>query len=170
MNNSMFFLVTTPIYRQFDAMWELEWALGEDAHIKKTRYPGVLLAKTETPREEAITALREYESTAIFKVIPLDAMITTTDKDELLGLAMDMAREKISPGETFAVRCRRRGTRMVESSRDIECELGARIVDEIGATVNLDYPEKTLRVEIMGNRVGISVLTPEDIITKDVAE
>lgn len=166
----MFFLVTTPIYRQFDAMWELEWALGEDAYIKKTRYPGVLLARTDLARDEAITALKEYESTAIFKVIPLDIMVRMSDKDELLERAMEMAREHISKDDTFAVRCRRRGARMVESSRDVECELGARIVDEIGAAVNLDYPEKTVRIEIMGNRVGMSVLTPEDIISKEVPE
>jgi tRNA acetyltransferase TAN1 len=164
----MFFLVTTPIYRQHDAMWELEWALGEDARIKKTKYPGVLLARTDMPRSEAIAAIRDYESTAIFKAIPLDVLITVADKEELFERAME--REGILEGETFAVRCRRRGTRMVESSRDIECELGARIVDEIGASVNLDYPEKTLRVEIMGNRAGISVLAPDDTVTKEVAE
>jgi len=165
----MLFVVTAPLYRQFDAMWELEWALGEDVSVKKTKYPGVILARTPRSREDAVRALKEYETTAIFKAIPLDFLISCT-REDLMETVLTAARAGITAEDSFAVRVKRRGTRLAESSRDLERDIGAKIVDEVGATVNLDYPSKTVRVEIFGTKVGVAVLGPDDIVTKEVAE
>jgi len=165
---TMYFLVTSPLYRQFDAMWELEWAFGDDAKVKRTPYPGVILVTVPMERDAALEAIRAYETTAIHRAIPLDEMIPT-DKGRIIEQGFEMARERIAEGEAFAVRCKRRGNK-VPSSKDIERELGARIVDELGAVVNLDYPKKIVKVEILGNRTGISVITPDEIIDKDVLE
>ncbi|MHC1598007.1 MAG: THUMP domain-containing protein [Candidatus Methanofastidiosia archaeon] len=164
----MYFIATTPIYRQFDAMWELEWALGEDAKIKKTGFPGVIFVTVDMDRESAINTIKEYETTAIYKVIPIDIMVHT-DKEKIISAAMELASKHISKDDSFAVRCKRRGTNLF-SSKELEGELGAAVVDKIGATVNLEYPQKTLKIEVIKRRTGISVLTPDEIITKDVAE
>lgn len=165
---TMYFLVTSPLYRQFDAMWELEWAFGEDAKIKRTKYPGVILVTVPMEREAAIDTIRAYETTAVHRAIPLEEMLPT-DKERIIERGFELAREHIEKGEAFSVRCKRRGNR-VASSKEIERELGARIVDELGGVVNLDYPQKIVKVEILGNRTGISVITPDEIIDKDVLE
>ncbi|MHC1605704.1 MAG: THUMP domain-containing protein [Candidatus Methanofastidiosia archaeon] len=164
----MYFIATTPIIRQYDAMWELEWALGEKAHIKRTTFPGVIIVRVDLERDDAIQRVKEYETTAIYKIIPIDTMIKT-GKEAIISKGLELARANIDKDDTFAVRCRRRGN-IVSSSKDIEKELGATIVDNIGAKVNLSYPQKIVKVEIIGKRTGISVLTPDEIITKNVVE
>lgn len=166
--DTMYFLATTPIMRQFDAMWELEWALGEDVKVKKTQYPGLLIASIDMDRNKALESVRDYETTALYKVFPIDAMIKT-DKDAIYEKAMELAKEMIGADDTFAVRVRKRGGAL-PSSKDTERELGAMIVEQIGAKVNLDYPQKTLKIEVIGRRTGISVLGPDDIVSKEVEE
>ena len=86
----MYFLATSPLIRQYDAMWELEWAFGEEAKIRKTRYPGVTLVNANVEMKEGIECIREYETTAIYRVLPLERLVKTNTSeimDEALALA-----------------------------------------------------------------------------------
>ena len=103
-----FLLVTTPTARQFDGIWEVEWALeGEIFEIKKTKFKGVLLVKCKNARKAA-EMLRDYETSAIHRVLPFDRYINT-DMNLITVEATDVAAPKIFKSDTFAVRCKKRG-------------------------------------------------------------
>lgn len=161
----MYYLVTTPVSRQYDGMWEVEWALKGDLKIKKTPFRGVFLVITE---EDALKLIKEYETTAICRVIPLE-IIARTEENEIIEKALLLSREKINEKETFAVRCKNRGERL--DSRKLERDLGEKILNLIKtAEVNLTIPKKTVRIEVFGKDTGISILEEKDVLKKEAVE
>ncbi len=163
-----FLLVTTPTARQFDGIWEVEWALeGEIFEIKKTKFKGVLLVKCKDARKAA-EMIRDYETCAIHRAIPFDRYVNT-DKDLIIVEAADVALPKIFKSDTFAVRCKKRGKTNFKS-QDLEREIGAKIVEATGAKVDLENPDIKVIIQIIDKKTGISVLKKDEIIRKDVLE
>lgn len=158
-------LVTTPVGREGDASLELEWALG-DANIRRLRWRGVLLVRSKLTKEEALKSLKKFETTAIFKVIPVERIVKSK-KESIVEEAFKLARARINEGERFAVRCRRRGN-WIKSSKEIEIELGARIKEGLDARVNLNNPDWYVWIEVLGRKTAISVIRPGEIIRKEV--
>lgn len=70
--------------------------------------------------------------------------------EELLGEATAYARERIRPGQSFAVRARRVGKHDY-SSLELARSLGSRIIEATGAKVNLRNPEVEIHVEVRDN-------------------
>jgi tRNA acetyltransferase TAN1 len=146
-------------------MWEVEWALEGKLTIQKTPFKGVFLVKTE---EDARKRIREYETTAVCRVIPLD-LVVPTDEAVIQEKALQLAVEKIGENETFAVRCKNRGEAV--DSRKLERDLGEQILSAgENLTVNLTFPQKTVKIEVFGKRTGIAVLKDGDIVEKEAVE
>ncbi|MFQ6087462.1 MAG: THUMP domain-containing protein [Candidatus Methanofastidiosia archaeon] len=161
--SSKFYIATSPVNRQYDAMWEVEWALGE-CRVKRTPFRGVF---TIEAFQDAIEKIREYETTAIYKVIPLDSLVRT-EFQEILQESLKIAKEKLKSEKTFAVRCKKRDSHL--SSREVEKKLGAEISKEIGSKVDLTKPDVLIKIEVLGRKTGIGVLKPEEILVKEVLE
>ena len=159
----MYFVVTTPVNRQYDGMWEVQWAV-ETCKVIKTRYKGLFLIDADA---DALQKIRDYETTAVYRVIPLDAVVKA-DLSEIVKKILDVAQEKLKKDETFAVRCRRRGFHI--SSKEIENKVGSTIVEAFENPVNLDEPEKVVLIEIIDRKAGISVIRPDEILRKDVID
>ncbi len=160
-------LVTAPQGREGDAILELEWALGK-VRIMGTDWKGVLLAETPLPREEALRLLREFETQSIFRVVPLDELVRS-DENRIMERAVEIARKRIKPGESFAVRCKKRGDK-IKSGKGIELRLGARVKEETGATVDLNSPKWYVFVEILGRKTGVAVVGAGEAVKKRVEE
>ncbi len=90
------------------------------------------------------------------KVIPIDVVVRAELK-EIAEKAASIARERISRGETFAVRTTRRG-RHGFTSIDVNVVVGDAVRKATGASVNLRYPDKIVLVEIIGDLALISIL------------
>lgn len=163
----MILLVTVPTGREGDASLELEWALGE-VMIRRTDWKGVLLAETPLPREEVLRRLGEFETQSIFRVIPIDELVRS-EENEIVEKAAEIARKRIKAGESFAVRCRKRGSR-IKSAKGIEITLGARIKEETGAVVNLSLPMWYVLIEVLGRKTGIAVVRAEEMVKKEVED
>ena len=114
------------------------------------------------------TILRDYETSAIHRVLPFDRYINT-DKDLIIVEAVDVSIPKIFKSDSFAVRCKKRGKTNFKS-QDLEREIGAKIVGETGAKVNLEDPDIKIIIQIIDKKTGISVLKREEIIRKNVLE
>ncbi|AIF69285.1 hypothetical protein PAP_04370 [Palaeococcus pacificus DY20341] len=158
-------LVTCPVGREGDASLELEWALG-NAKVKRTKWRGVLIVFTPLEKAEALKRIIEFETSAIFKITPLDVLVKS-DRDEIINIGFELAKTKIKEGDSFAVRCRKRGNK-IKSSKDIEIELGGKIKEELNAVVNLSNPKWTVVIEILGTKTGIGILMQEEFIKKDI--
>ena len=82
--------------------------------------------------------------------------------EEMARLAAQLARERIRPDETFAVRTTRRG-RHGFTSMDVNIRVGSAVQEATGADVNLGMPDKVVWVEIIGPEAAIAI-TPGSII------
>ncbi|CAD5245257.1 THUMP domain-containing protein [Thermococcus camini] len=157
-------LVTTPQGREGDGILELEWALGE-VRVRGTDWKGVLLAETPLSKDEALERLRDFETQAIQRVVPLD-IIVPAKREEIEGAVFQLA-GKIDG--TFAVRAKVRGNKKL-SQRELEIGLGSLIVERFGLKVNLSDPDYTLVVEVFGKKAGIGLVRRGEFLRFEVVE
>ncbi|WP_297062157.1 THUMP domain-containing protein [Thermococcus sp.] len=160
----MILLVTTRPGREGDAILELEWAL-EKVRVKGTDWKGVLLAETPLSKEEVLERLKNFETQAIQRVVPLDELVSAKLED--IEKALLRLGEKIKG--TFAVRAKVRGNRGL-SERKLEVELGSLLVGRYGLKVDLSEPDYLVLVEILGKRAGIGVLRRDEVLRFDVID
>ncbi|ASA78390.1 THUMP domain-containing protein [Thermococcus sp. 5-4] len=157
-------LVTTPQGREGDGILELEWALGK-VRVRGTDWKGVLLAETPLSKGEALERLRNFETQAIQRVVPLD-LIVPARREEIEGAILQLA-EKING--TFAVRAKVRGNKGL-SARELEIGLGSLVVERFGLDVNLSDPDYTLVVEVLGKKAGIGLVRRGELLRFEVVE
>ncbi|NJE30052.1 RNA-binding protein [Thermococcus sp. 18S1] len=157
-------LVTAPAGREGDAILELEWAL-EKVRVRGTDWRGVLLAETTLPKKEAIGRLKNFETQAIQRVVPLD-LIVPARREEIERAVLEVA-ERIEG--TFAVRAKVRGNKRL-SQRELEIGLGSLIVEALGLKVNLSDPDYTVAVEVLGKKVGIGLVGRGELLRFEVVE
>ena len=89
---------------------------------------------------------------------------TRADLEAVARLAADLARGRIGPDETFAVRTTRRGKHDF-TSIDMNVRVGAEVQRATNADVNLTSPDKIVWVEVIGPTAGIAI-TPGDVVWK----
>jgi tRNA acetyltransferase TAN1 len=160
----MILLATCPQGREGDAILELEWAL-EKVKVHGTDWRGVLLAETPLSKEEALQRLKDFETQAIQRVVPLEVLVRTSF-DEIADAVLNLA-EKIQG--SFAVRAKVRGNKKL-SQRELEIKLGSLIVERYGLPVNLDNPDYTVIVEVIGKKAGVGVLRKGELLRFEVKE
>jgi len=157
-------LVTSRQGREGDAILELEWAL-ERVRVKGTDWGGVLLAETPLSRGEALQRLREFETQAIQRVVPLDEFVPA--RWEEIEKAVLRLAGKIDG--TFAVRAKVRGNKGL-SQRELEVKLGSLIVERYNPSVNLSDPDWTVVVEVLGKKAGVGLVRRGELLRFEVKD
>jgi tRNA acetyltransferase TAN1 len=157
-------VATVPPGREGDGILELEWPL-EKVRVRGTEWMGVLLAETPLPKDEALKRLREFETQAIQRVVPLDVMVPAR-REEIENAVLELAR---GITRTFAVRAKVRGNKKL-SQRELEVDLGSLIVERYGLPVNLTDPDYTVVVEVLGKKAGVGIVGRDDILRFEVKE
>ncbi len=112
------------------------------------REPGRLYIKTKQWEEAADILKRVFGLTS---VSPIKEFTIKADIEKIVNYAERFAKRFIRKEDTFAVRARRTGNDAF-TSQMIERKVGARIVESIGAKVDLTNPDKTLYIEVRQNR------------------
>ena len=112
------------------------------------RYAGLLRVTVDADRQAVLDAAYEID-----RVVPI-LEECEADLESILPAALEVARKVLQPNESFAVRCERRGEHPF-TSQQVNEQVGAAIKGELGNPVNLDYPDKVIRVEIVDNWCGI---------------
>ncbi len=98
------------------------------------------------------------------KVLIIDGVA----KAEIPSIAEEVTKiikDKISPDETFAVRTVRRGSHEF-TSIDVNVAVGAKVKEVTGASVNLEFPDKVVAVEIIGGDAYISIIDGKELWRK----
>jgi tRNA(Ser,Leu) C12 N-acetylase TAN1 len=95
---------------------------------------GNLLVLTDLPELEAIGAIREAETQCVSRVVPVQRAAPVADDPACFAAVATAACEvgRLRPGDTFLVRCRRRGTHEW-ASHDLERAVAGRLQDITGA-------------------------------------
>ena len=166
--NNFNLLVSTSRFNEGNAKAEIWFTLlmcgDKYPIISGIKYPGLITAATNIDSKEVILKIKkilEKDSNFfqfILKIIPIDYVCETK-----LNVIKDFV-EKYYPlylnkDDSFKIELKRRKNEIIE--RDAIIESVAKIINN---RVDLDNPDKIIRIELLGNVSGISFLNPDDII------
>ncbi len=108
-------------------------------------------------------------------IIPI-GIVCKADVDEIVSKADEIV-EMAGDFNSFAIRTKKRGKKHDFSSSDINVRLGARIKEMTDADVDLEFPDKAVYVEIIGDKAYIGVIegkeerrkyTPEKVDSRKI--
>jgi len=144
--------------------WYLLWELGDkDSQVDTTGVTGLVTAKTSFPPFEAIRKLRlmlkerPHEFRFSLRIIPVQK-VTETNPDEI-AKAVEELGTIIQEGETFRVIVEKRHSKIEREA------IIAVAASKINRKVQLTDPDRTILIEVIGGKTGISVLKQGDILS-----
>ena len=130
--------------------------------IERSAYDGVLEVEAENPKA-LIAFITAYVKSEPFKVrfmlrlIPVDKVVDTKMQD--IVKAIKELSHSIAQSQTFRI------TIEARDSPYSEKELIDAVAETIDRKVSLDRPDKVVLLEIFGEYAGISVLSPDEIVS-----
>lgn len=161
-------LVSTPRYNEIEARSELWFTLlmcGDTYPIiSGIPFPGLITALTNLSKNQVISDIKKIMKNNpnffqfILKIIPIN-FICETDIKTINYIIQENYENYIDEGDTFRITLKRRHHEKIERTNFIEV-----IAKDINNKVNLENPDKIIRIEILGDICGISFLEKNDII------
>ncbi len=130
--------------------------------LERSSYDGVVEVDVENPKS-MLGFLSEFVKSEPFKVryimrlIPVDVVVDTTMEE--VSRAVKELSSQIGPAETFRITIEARDSPFTDK------ELIGALADVIDRKVNLNSPDKIVFIQVFGEYTGISVLSPQDIIS-----
>ncbi len=134
-----------------------------ESNISITNMSGILTAETNLDPIKITRKIKEmildepWSIRYCLRIIPIQNTIDTKI-EEIEEIITDMS-EQILDGETYRVSIEKRNSNL--SSQ----ELISKIANKLKNKVSLDFPDKVILIEILGNRTGVSILKQSDILS-----
>ncbi len=160
-------IVTCARHLESETVEELSGILEDlgdsEAKITITEMSGILTAKTNLEPVDVVKKIKEMlldEPWSIrysLRIIPIQK-ITESKIEEIEKTVSEMANQ-ISEDETYRISIEKRNSNI--SSQ----ELITKIANKIKNKVSLEYPDKIVLIEILGNICGVSILQKSDILS-----
>lgn len=130
--------------------------------IDRSAYDGIIEVDVEDPKS-LLAFITDYVRSEPFRVrfilriIPISRVVDTK-VEEIVKAVKDLS-GVIGAGETFRI------TIEARDSPYSEKQLINALADAIDRKVNLDSPDKIVLLEIFGEYAGVSVISPDDIVS-----
>lgn len=160
-------LVSTYRFREEDAcdeILELLDRFGDSgAEAEATQVSGIVLAATGidplqvVEKLKAVVAQEPWEVRYVLRVLPIEKVVPA-ELEDIQGAAKDLA-SRIGPEETFRATVEKRHSPL--HSREVIDY----IADVVDRKVDLDNPDWTILVEIVGRDAGVSVLRKDQVFS-----
>ncbi|MBE0512569.1 THUMP domain-containing protein [Candidatus Bathyarchaeota archaeon] len=147
-----------------EIIYILERLGDESPLVKRTIAEGIIGVKTRLNSREIVYGLRRLFDEDPFafqytlKWVPVD-LWTFSDMDSMKE-GVRKLRNRIHAGERWRMTVEKR-----RYSLHHKIEVIRELADLIDEKVDLENPQKILRVDIIGRYAGISVLTPQDVFS-----
>ncbi|HIE18154.1 TPA: hypothetical protein EYP75_00355 [Candidatus Bathyarchaeota archaeon] len=167
MSSKNLYLVTVSAGFEVEAKNEIQ-RLVPHADVCSLFFKGNLLVECPSS-EDLVSAVKKNETKYIGRVFPVEKSVEISkNKESLMRVYDEILRlDKLRKGETFVVRCRRRGKHNF-SSQDVERELGALLEKISGANVDLKKPLKVVTVQIFQDQAFIGISRTDEIVRKEI--
>ena len=139
-----------------------------DASVTITSMSGILTAETKLEPVELVSKIKQrfldepWSIRYCLRIIPIQEVIES-EVEEIEKTVAKMS-ELISDGETYRISIEKRNSNL--SSQ----ELISKIAKKISNKVSLEFPDKVILIEILGNKTGISVLKKSDVLSIEKAK
>ena len=161
-------LVSTSRFNEMNAKAEIWFTLlmcgDKYPIILGSKYPGLITATTNINNKEVMLKIKkilEKDSDFfqfILKIVPID-YVCETNLNVIKTFVEKYYPLYLNEDDSFKIELNRRKNENIE--RDIIIKSVAKLIHN---RVDLDNPDKILRIELLGNVSGISFLNPNDDI------
>ncbi len=138
--------------------------LGDsDAKISITKMSGILTAETKLEPIKVVRKIKEmlldepWSIRYCLRIIPIQKVIET--KIEEIEKTVTGISEQISDGETYRISIEKRNSDL--SSQEIISKIASKLKNK----VSLEFPDKVVLIEILGDKTGISILKKADVLS-----
>jgi len=134
-----------------------------DVKVTITEMSGILTAETKLDPVEVVRKIKEmvldepWSVRYCLRVIPIQKVIET--KIEEIEKTVSEMSEEIMDGETYKISIEKRNSNL--SSQ----EMIKKIANKIKNKVSLEFPDKVVLIEILGNKTGVSILKKSDVLS-----
>ena len=134
-----------------------------DANIIVTNMSGILTAETKLDPVDVVKKMKEmlldepWSIRYCLRIIPIQRIVET-DIEEIEKIIIEDSKQ-ILDTETYRISIEKRNSNI--SSQEII----SKIANKIKNKVSLEFPDKIILIEILGNKTGISVLKKADILS-----
>ncbi|MFQ5476252.1 MAG: THUMP domain-containing protein [Nitrosopumilus sp.] len=134
-----------------------------DTKISITEMSGILTAETNLDPIEVVRKIKEmlldepWSVRYCLRIIPIQKIIETKI-EEIEKTVSDMSK-KISDGETYRISIEKRNSDLPSQ------EIISKIANKIKNKVSLEFPDKVVLIEILGNKTGVSILKKSDVLS-----
>jgi len=156
---------TEPIYtsQACSELWINLRAIGDESpKTNRSRIKGVILGRTEMDPVDAIQAMRKTMETdpaklkLLYRILPIQKWVITE-----IPTIVDAVKEMISvirEDESFRITLEKRRTQL----RSLE--IITPVAEIIDRRVDLENPDWVILIEVMGEKTGVSVIKPNDML------
>jgi tRNA acetyltransferase TAN1 len=162
-------IITCPRHLEPETEEELMDILEEfgdsDVKVSITNMSGILTADTQLDPIEVVKKIKEmlldepWSVRYCKRIIPIQKVIESKI-DEIEKSVTELSNQ-ILDDETYRISIEKRNSEL--SSKEII----TKIADKIKNKVSLEFPDKILLIEILGNKTGISILKKSDILSTE---
>ena len=134
-----------------------------DVKVTITEMSGILTAETKLDPVEVVRKIKEmvldepWSVRYCLRIIPIQKVIET--KIEEIEKTVSEMSEEIIDGETYRISIEKRNSNL--SSQ----EMIKKIATKIKNKVSLEFPDKVVLIEILGNKTGVSILKKSDVLS-----
>ena len=160
-------IITCARHLEPDAEEELRDILEKfgDSEIKVSisEMSGILTAETKLEPIEVVRKIKEmlldepWSVRYCLRIIPIQKIIETKI-EEIEKTVAEMSKQ-ISDGETYRISIEKRNSDLTSQ------EIISKIANKIKNKVSLEFPDKVVLIEILGNKTGISILKKADVLS-----
>lgn len=139
-----------------------------DAKVTVTNMSGILTAETKLEPIELVRKIKEkfldepWSIRYCLRIIPIQKI--SESKIEEIENAIENMSESILDGETYRISIEKRNSNL--SSKEIITKIAGKIKNK----VSLEFPDKVILIEIIGNKTGVSILKKSDILSIEKAK
>lgn len=136
----------------------------EHAQVERTNVKGIALVHTALDGREVVRRCRElFRQEFVFehatKWAPVDYWCDT-DLEAMRSLLEQKVRDRIGADETWGMKVEKRRWQQYHTA-----DIVAYLAQAIDRKVNLDHPDKLVRVDIVAEQTAISVLRPGEVFS-----
>ncbi len=134
-----------------------------DVKVTITEMSGILTAETKLDPVEVVRKIKEmvldepWSVRYCLRIIPIQKVIETKI-EEIEKTVSEMSKEIIE-GETYRISIEKRNSNL--SSQEIIKKIATKIKNK----VSLEFPDKVVLIEILGNKTGVSILKKSDVLS-----
>ena len=136
-----------------------------DPKVTITSMSGILTAETKLEPIKVVRKIKErlldepWSVRYCLRIIPIQRVVET--KIEEIEKVVEELSDNITKDEKYRISIEKRNSDM--SSQDIITKIANKIKNQ----VSLEFPDKVVLIEILGNKTGISVLKKSDILSTE---